>query len=352
MSGIISIILVLGALIFFHELGHFLVARSLGIGVKTFSIGFGPALLSWKGKKTRYQLSAVPLGGYVSLLGESDDDEIPAPFTAKESFALRPPLHRLLVVMAGSVFNLIMAWFIFWGLAATGHGQIMPKVDLVMPDSPAAAVGIQQGDLIRSINGRNIVSWEDLLFEVQQSKGAELEIVLERDGAFHTVHAAPELKTGELKSGKKVQAWLLGMASSGEPLKLGFFASGVEGFKETGRKITLIGRVVSDIVTGRGSVKDLGGPIMVGQAVYDNATYAGLVAVLKLTALLSVNLGLLNLLPIPALDGGHVFFTLVEMIFRRPVPLRLQATATYMGFFLLIGVMIMATAFDIFRLAS
>lgn len=352
MSGVVAIVLVLAGLIFFHELGHFLAARSLGIGVETFSIGFGKALASWKGKKTTYQLSLIPLGGYVSLVGEATESEIPEPFTKAESFALRPPLHRLIVVTAGPLFNMVLAWFIYWGLFAGGLSFAMPEVGDVLPESPAALAQIQKGDIIRKINADNITGWEDILMQVQMSKGSPLALTLEREGKLLNLELIPTERTVVNKDDKTFTFWQIGIVSSGRMVKVGFFDAALMGLKETWDKTIMIGRIAGGLFTGKVPLSDVGGPIMVADTVHQQATHGGVLAVLKLTAMLSINLGLLNLLPIPALDGGHVFFNLTELIFRRPVPPKIQSAATYMGFVFLVGLMFMATGFDIFRLIS
>ena len=347
MIGVISIVLVLGGLIFFHELGHFLVARSLGIGIKTFSIGFGPALISWKRKKTKYQLSVFPLGGYVSMVGENDEADIPAPFTLKESFSNRPPLHRLLVVASGPVFNMILAVFIFWGLFWSGFFSAA-EVGEVLDGSPAYQAGLAQGDRVKSIDGRRVDTWGGMFSRIQASEGSPLRLEVERNGESLDIILQPEKVVVEEK-GQTMDTWRIGVAPSGSTLSPGFVDSAAMGARETWRLTGLIGHFVKRMFTGQGSVKEIGGPVLVAQMVHQQAE-RGLPELLYLTAFLSINLGLLNLLPIPALDGGHVLFCLIELVIRRPVPMRVQAVCIYAGFALLISLMLMATVFDIFRI--
>lgn len=353
MIGGIAIVLVLAGLIFFHELGHFLAARAMGIGVRTFSVGFGKALVSWRGKKTRYQISMIPLGGYVDLVGMSKDDNIEAPFTAEDSYNNKGPLKRLVTVAAGPLFNIVLAWFIYWGLAWGGVGLALPEIEAVMPDSAAEKAGVMPGDMITRIDDMDIRFWDDIPLHVQAGKGATMQITVLRNGAEHILAAMPHTVTGEDDNGKPYTVYLLGIAGSGRIAEMGFFAAGSKGFEEAMGKTTLVIKLVRQMFSSEGSIKDnLGGPIMVGQTVHHQATHAGVTGVLKLAALLSINLGLLNLLPIPALDGGHVVFNSIELVCRRPVPERFQASATYLGFVFLIGVMILATALDLFRIAS
>lgn len=353
MIGIIAIVLVLGGLIFFHELGHFLAARSLGIGVKTFSVGFGKALVSWQGKKTTYQISIFPLGGYVSMVGESDPKDIPEPFTAKESFALRPPLHRLWVVSAGPLFNMILAVFLYWVLIVSGQSLVLPKVADVVPDSPAAAAGLQPGDIVREMDGTVIRTWEDIQLKVFAAKDSPIDIVIERQGHEQGMRLTPHGEALQTRDGKTVTRYSIGVIGSQETYSAGPLAAIPMAFQETGHKVKMIGLALGDLFSGKLSVKEsLGGPIILGKAVYNQAEYAGFFAVVSLCAFLSINLGLLNLLPIPALDGGHVLFCLIELVIHRPVPVKVQAVSTYLGFSLLICLMLMATVLDITRLVG
>lgn len=351
MIGIIAIVLVLAGLIFFHELGHFLAARSVGVGVRTFSIGFGKALFSWRRGKTRYQLSLVPLGGYVDLVGMSREDEIEPPFTPDEAYIHKHPAKRLITIIAGPLFNILLAWFIYWGLVWSGAGLVLPEVGEVKPESPAAQAGILPGDVIRRVGGADIRFWDDILFSVQQSKGAALDVTVLREGRERVFSVTPEAMSGEDDQGKTHTVYLLGVVGSGRVAELGFFEAGAEGLREAVGKTTLMVKLVAQMFSGEGSLtENLGGPVMIGKMVNDQAKYAGLLGVLKIAALLSINLGLLNLLPIPALDGGHVLFNTIELVFRRPVPERIQARVTYAGFILLISVMLFATALDVRRL--
>lgn len=348
MIGAISIVLVLGGLIFFHELGHFLVARSLGIGIKTFSIGFGPALLSWKRKKTRYQLSAFPLGGYVSMVGETDAADIPPPFTVEESFSNRPPLHRLLVVAAGPVFNMLLAVLVFWGLFWAAGAFPLAEVGEVLDQSPAHKAGLLSGDLVTGIDGNSIDTWSSMYSRIQSSEGRPMRLEVEREGRPLEFTITPEKVVLE-ESGQTIDTWRIGVAPSGRTQSLSFFDSALQGARETWRLTGLIGHFVARMFSGQGSLKEIGGPVLVAKMVHQQAE-RGLADLLYLTAFLSINLGLLNLLPIPALDGGHVLFCLIELVVRRPIPMRIQAVCIYLGFGLLISLMLMATVFDIFRI--
>ncbi|MDR2825981.1 MAG: site-2 protease family protein [Deltaproteobacteria bacterium] len=368
MQGAIAILLVLGGLIFFHELGHFLAARSLGIGVKAFSIGFGPAIFSWKGKKTKYQISAVPLGGYVSMVGETDAADIPAPFTPEDSFANHKAWQRLIVVASGPIFNLILAWLLFIGLFWLGNIFPLAEIDRVMPDSPAQRAGLAYGDIVKSINGEETPTWGKMYAAIQalsapktaaetddqkedeaKEPGQPLVLEVERGNRILTFTITPEHITDRLEDGTSFTNWRIGITPTGRTQNFTFTQAIRRGLEETWRTTKLIGHFVGRLFRGEGSVKDIGGPVLVAQMVQQQAN-RGLSDVLFLTAFLSINLGLLNLMPIPALDGGHVLFCLLEVVFRRPVPQKIQTVCIYAGFGLLIILMVMATAFDIFRI--
>ncbi len=349
MTGFIAIIIVLGGLIAFHELGHFLAARLLGIGVKTFSVGFGPKLFGFKGRKTQYQVALVPLGGFVSLVGEGGkDEEIPEPFTREESFALRPPLHRLFVVLAGPFFNIVLACFIYAGLLL-GSAMQLPAIGEVIPYSPAAEAGIRPGDVITSINGHPVAWWDDIRLRVNMEKSRILEVGLKRGEEKLALRLAPSVLTFKDDAGKEVTVRQIGVASAGIYYKENLPESLLESCRETWRAIVFTGEMLGMLVKGDVSVKEIGGPVLIGQMVHDQASKHAYLALLTLSALLSINLGLLNLLPIPALDGGHVFFNLCEITFRRPVPEKIQTYGTMAGLALMLALMVLVTLNDIYR---
>ncbi|MDR2051373.1 MAG: site-2 protease family protein [Deltaproteobacteria bacterium] len=355
MSGVVSIVLVLAGLIFFHELGHFLAARLLGVGVRTFSVGFGKALWFWQGKKTRYQISLIPLGGYVDLVGMRSDEKVEAPFTEAESYCVHSPLRRLVTVAAGPLFNLLLAWLLYWALMWSGSALLLPEVGSFIPDSPAAAAGLEPGDMITGINGRSVASWEDLLYHVQTSKGESLLVGVRRLDRDLLFAVTPKTLTldGEAGEGKAREVHLIGVIASGRFVDKSFFRAGIDSFGETRDKTLLMLDLVGRMFSREISLTDnLGGPVMVARTVHEQAVRSGPAGVIKVAAILSVNLGLLNLLPIPALDGGHILFNLIEMVFRRPVPERVRSVCTYFGFVFLVGLMLLATALDVFRLSG
>ncbi len=353
----IAVILVFGGLIFFHELGHFLVARALGIGVQTFSLGFGPRLFGWRGKQTDYRVSLVPLGGYVMLVGEQGDAELPEGFSERESFAKRPARQRLMVILAGAIFNILLAWIIFCAEPLIiGKPLVMPdggvphQVELGRVDagSPAAQAGLEVGDLVISVDDIPVRHIDQVPRIIGSSGGKDVALVIERKGERLERVATPVLdESGE------TPAYRIGIQLQALPqmVPVGVFEAIRLGSKATVDATGFIANALGRLVSGKESVKNLGGPILIAQEI-GNATAQSLNSLFILMALLSVNLGLLNLLPIPVLDGGHALFLIIEMIARRPLPESVRSATGYAGLFFIIAIMLLATYNDILRLIS
>ncbi len=353
-GNIISVILVFGGLIFFHELGHYLVARSFSIGVKTFSLGFGPRIFSFKKGKTVYQLAAIPLGGFVSIVGESASAEIPEPFTKEESFALRPAWQRFCVIVAGSLFNFLLAFLILWGLIfVQGKVEANTIIAKVHEDTPAATAGLLEGDRILEVNGTKVVRFSQVLFLLYQNGENPVSIKLERDaGNIIEVQMQPKQVTETLPDGTVAQRWIVGVSSAvPKVIHLSFFASSLAAVESATQMVTSTWDGIKGLVSKKIGLESVSGPVGITQMIYKQAD-EGLAPLLLLTALISVNLGILNLLPIPVLDGGHLLFISLEMIFRRPVPLFIQEKAMYIGLALLLALMVFATFNDVTRKTS
>ncbi|MCR5813430.1 MAG: RIP metalloprotease RseP [Desulfovibrio sp.] len=353
---IISVVLVLGGLIFFHELGHFSVARLLKMGVSTFSLGFGPKLWKCRRGKTEYALSLVPLGGYVALVGETDQAEIPEGFTEEECFSLRPAWQRFLVVVAGPLANLLLAWLLYTGLALFwGTPILLPEVGSVQEASPAEKAGLFPGDLILSINDRKLACWEDMSLAVAASHGQPMDFAISRKEGDHltTLHVrlAAERSTRKTIFGEEEVAWLVGVRSSGhvEARKETLITACVSGLEQTWKMIALTCQGFVKLIERVVPADQVGGPIMIAQLVGEQAKQ-GLAGLLALTALISINLGILNLLPIPVLDGGTILFCLCEMLFRRPINKKFQEYAMRVGVALLVALMLFATFNDVMRI--
>jgi len=349
MTSILAVIVVLGGLIFFHELGHFLMARALGIGVHVFSLGFGPKLLSWRPGATEYRLSLVPLGGYVQLVGEKEDADDPAPMEAQ--FILRPPWQRMLVVLAGPISNFFLAWIIFWGLLATqGMEELLPVIGKVTAESPAAAAGLAPQDRILAIDGETIRTWDELVTAIETSDGRSLTITVKRQQTTLEVRATPQVQEKRTIFGEMRRAPMLGIAPAGvtERRMLSVPEAAWEGLRHIGQVTSLMLQGIIKLIERVIPWSDVGGVILITELIHREAQ-SGLVQLLALTALISVNLGVLNLLPIPVLDGGHILFYLLETIAGRPLPPKVQEVALRIGMALLITLMILATVNDILR---
>ncbi|MBI5519504.1 MAG: RIP metalloprotease RseP [Desulfovibrio sp.] len=350
--GVIAIVLVLGGLIFFHELGHFLVARMLGIGVKAFALGFGPKLLSFQAGMTEYRLCAVPLGGYVLLAGESPDQEEEPEIPKHLLFNLRPVWQRMCVVAAGPVFNFILAWGIYWALFATqGQMGLAPTIGQVLPESPAVRAGIKPGDSVLTVNGRAITFWEDLTDLVQTSEGTPLTMEIKRGKERVTVSVTPEMRERKNVFGETVRAPMLGIVAAKEIVTLDLSAgqSLKLSAKETWRAIVNMVMALVKMIERVVPADSIGGPILIAQLINREAQ-EGMVGVLALAAALSANLGFVNLLPIPVLDGGHLVIFSLEAVTRKPLSMRARAAAMRVGIAMLAALMLFATYNDLRRL--
>ncbi len=444
---VLRFVVVIGILILVHELGHFFVARWTGVGVERFSIGFGPVLLRWRGKETEYVLSAIPMGGYVKMVGEENPLEGGGGTTddASKAFSLKPLWARFLIVFAGPAMNLVLAAVIFAVVLATLGRAVWPAVvGKVAENSPAAAVGLRTGDTIVAVNGQPVAYWEDLDRAIAGSNGRPLELRARRDGAEVTMTATPRLRSvpdpvfrepretwdigagpqllpvitsvgprspaerAGLKPGDVVlavagqplythedlleairtrpnESFAITIEREGKPLTLSVTPEPVKERTPAGEELT-VGKIQAGLAPkavrfepyppltalGQGAVKtwdmtvltakglwklvsrqidlsNIGGPIQIATETTRQAN-EGLVSVAVFVAVISVNLAVLNLLPIPMLDGGHLLFFIIEAILGRPLSLRKREVAQQVGFVLLMMIMVFALYNDLTRL--
>jgi regulator of sigma E protease len=409
----------LAALIFIHELGHFLVARTVGVVVEKFSLGFGPKIVSFTRGGTEYLLAWIPLGGYVKMKGEEAGGE-----DADEtgSFSAAPVLHRLAIAFAGPLFNILFAIAIYYGVYLVGVPALAPVVGTVKEESPALVAGLQTGDRILAIGDKKILYWEQLQKIVHESPGRSLDFQVERNsGSIAQVPITPLVRNifyikegspadqagikegdvlisvddtiifgwGDLKTaaidkpgqelafrvlrsgteilikltpeakvvkdieGKSTEVGLLGIGMAGEMTteKYGVFGALVRAIDETRRLTYLIAVSIKKMVMGSIPADSIGGPILIFQ-IYGEQAEQGFNELIRLTALLSINLGLLNLLPIPVLDGGHIFFFLIEILKGKPVSEKNRERAQQVGIFMLLSLMVFAFYNDIMRLIT
>ena len=353
-TNILAFVVVLGVLIFFHELGHFLVARLFGVGVEKFSLGFGPRLFGKKIGLTDYRVSAIPLGGFVKMVGEDptaemDPQDIPISFTHKHVF------KRMLIVAAGPAFNLLLAVIIFYGIfQISGTYILKPSIGGVQENSPAETAGLQAGDMITAIDGTPVTSWEEMAAMITASGGRSMAITIQRPAwDVFTATVSPRVTTTKNLFGEDIQRYIIGISSAGEVVnqRLNPIESLVESFKETYNitKLTIVSIV--KLFQGTVSTKTLGGPIMIAELAGQQAR-EGAINLIFFIALLSINLAIINFLPIPVLDGGHLLFFLIEAIIGRPLSIRMREIAQQAGIFILIMLMIFVFYNDISRIFS
>jgi len=348
--NIISVIVLLGVLIFAHELGHFLMAKRAGVGVLKFSLGFGPRILGKKIGETEYLLSLIPLGGYVKLLGESPGEELTQE-DQKRSFQAQTVWKRIAIVAAGPVFNVLLAIMIFTVVNMTGLPALTAEVGMTHPDSAAMESGIEAGDRITAIGGKSVTKWDEISEIVSKSDGMPLLVTLQRKGLPLEIKVTPKaMKTRNL-FGEEVELYKIGISPTSHTVvqRRNPLSAFGEGIRQTWviSKLTVISIV--KMFQGVVSPKTMGGPILIAQ-IAGAQVKEGVVPFLLFMALLSINLAILNLLPIPVLDGGHLLFYGIEALTGREVNLRWREIAQQVGFALLILLMIFVFMMDIDRL--
>ncbi len=346
-----SFLLVLSALIFFHELGHFAVARAFGIRVLKFSIGFGPRIWGMIRNGTDYCISAVPLGGFVKMLGEQPGEEV-KPAETPYAFSHRPVYQRALVVAAGPFANFLLAQIIFFVIFLFyGNPMLLPEIGSVKAASPAQTAGIRAGDLLLSVNGKSVRTWDDVSKYIRSSNGETIHLQVKRGEQTLSLSVKPEITTTKNIFGEEVKIPLIGITAAGklEIEKVNPFTALILSLDRTWEltKLTWEGflKIIEQVVP----LSALGGPIMIAQMAGQQAEQ-GMLNLFYFMALLSINLGLLNLLPVPVLDGGHLFFYALEAIIGRPLTTRQIQLAQYVGLLLLGSLMLLVFYNDIARL--
>jgi len=348
--NIFALVIVLGVLIFFHELGHFLVARLFGVGVEKFSLGFGPRLIGKKIGITDYIISAIPLGGYVKMVGEQPDAELD-PTDIPISFTHKNVWKRILIVAAGPFFNFLLAVIIFFGIfQISGMFILQPSIGEVQEDTPASRGGLEKDDLITSINGVEISTWEEMADIITGSKGRPLSISVRRGDSTRVVNITPEIKTFKNIFNEDVERYVIGITASGYGFSkdLNVFQSLSQSIIQTYNITVLTIKGVIKLLQGTISPKTLSGPIMIAQMAGEQAR-EGATNLIFFIALISINLAILNFLPIPVLDGGHLLFFFIEAVTGSPVSIRVREIAQQAGIFVLILLMIYVFYNDIAR---
>jgi regulator of sigma E protease len=346
--SIAAAVIGLGLLIVFHEFGHFLLAKLSGVGVLTFSVGFGPKLWVMKKGETEYAISAFPLGGYVKMVGEDPDEEVQQADIEK-SFAHKSLLKRIAIVVAGPGFNLLLAVFLFM-VVFTFYGVpvMSTQVSGVEKGSPAERAGIAKGDRILAIDGDAVKEWEELSKKIKGSGGKALNLQIRRGEETKNITVQPTQKEGRNIFGERKDDWIIGIGSQVSIEKGNPGLAVVKAVYQTYDYAKLTLMAFYKMLLGDVSPRNIGGPILIAQMAGQQAQ-EGLGSFLAFLAVLSINLGVLNLLPVPVLDGGHLLFFLVEAVTRKPVAVKYREVAQQVGICLLALLMVYAFYNDIVR---
>jgi len=351
--SVIAAIIVFGLLIFFHELGHFLFAKMFGVYVEKFSIGFGPSLITRKTKETEYTISAIPLGGYVKMFGENPDEEIEDDEKKHRSFSHKPLTQRFFIVFAGPLFNFLLAFLLFSAVNMMGTPKLEPVVGSVQENMPAYSAGITEGDRIVAIDGNEIKYWSQISEYIRNNNAQPVTLEINRNGELLEITVKPTITETKNIFGEKVSVGLIGIAPANNITTIRYnpVQSVYLGLERTYEisKLTIVGivKIFQRIVPA----DNIGGPILIFQMAQETAS-AGLNSLLMFMAVISINLAILNLLPIPILDGGHLFFYLIEALKGKPVSMRTREVTQMIGLALLLALMAFAFYNDIMRILS
>lgn len=357
---------VLGIIIFIHELGHFLVARWCGVAVDAFSLGFGPELVGWNDRHgTRWRVAAIPLGGYVKFAGDDNAASIPDrdmldamnEDERRSSFYMKPVWQRAAIVAAGPAANFVLAIVIFAAaFMIVGRPMVAASVTSVEPDSPAAAAGFQPGDVITAIDGDRVDAFIDVLRTVSSAGGEELAFTVDRGGEEVILLGTPEQRDMTDDFGTPYSAGFLGIGNRTAPEDVrrewfGPLGAVRAGAAETAYITKRTVEVIVGVLTLQQSPKQFGGPLRVAKISGDMWSI-GYAALFSLAAMLSISIGLINLLPIPMLDGGHLLFYAIEGLRGRPLSVRAQDVGFRIGLGLVLLLMVFATFNDVLYLTS
>jgi regulator of sigma E protease len=350
MITVLATIAVLGVLVFVHELGHFLVAKLCGVRVLAFSLGFPPKLFHKQIGETDYRISVIPLGGYVRLLGENPGEEIP-PESQPYSFVHHSLWHRTLIVLAGPLFNLFFATLaLFVVFSLSGIPFLTTEIGGIKPGSPAAAAGLEKGDRVLAVAGQSVQHWDQLPEKIRKNGGRPLMLTIRRGDQVLNVQVTPRRMEAPDIFGEKVSAFLIGITSSDkltvEPV--GPFRAFEEGVVYTYRICRLTVLSIYKLLAREIPLTTLGGPILIAQVAGKQAEQ-GVSYLVHFMAILSVNLFLLNLLPVPILDGGHLVFILWEAVRGKPMPVKQREMAQALGMMLILALMMLVFYQDIMR---
>jgi regulator of sigma E protease len=346
-------IIVLGIMVFFHELGHFAVAKFFDVKVLKFALGFGPKIVAKDWGETEYSIRYIPLGGFVKMLGENEDIEEDETITEGDiprAFNNKHPFKRMAIVLAGPFFNVLLAFLLYWGIFYfSGTYVRFAEIGNVLPDSPASRAGLLKGDVIKSIDGKNITDFLEIQEALFGKAGIPVEVGVERGNDPILLTVIPD-EYKQKAYGQEIPMARIGIESSGNYAKKEFgpFGAMRHAAIETWTWIRRIYDTIVKLLTGTYSIDMMGGPIMIGQMTGEFAQ-AGLVALAGFMAMISVNLGIINLFPIPILDGGLIIILLVELLTGKPLSMKTQEWVQKIGFSLIVLLMIVVFYNDIVR---
>lgn len=362
LSYVVPFLVVLTIIVFVHEMGHYLVARWNGIAIQTFSLGFGPELIGFNDRHgTRWRLSAVPLGGYVRFVGDMNAASTPdeafieraGPELAPRLFVNKNVWQRIAVVVAGPLANVLFTLLVLYALLL-GYGRytIPAVLDAVPPESVAAQAGLAEGDLILSVDGYAVRGFEDFQRLIATAPERQVTITLDRGGETETVTAVPQSVSTTDRFGNTHRIGRLGVTKNIDQADVVLYRpEPIEAIWMTFEEVRFIidrtAAFLGDFFVGRGDVEQLGGPVKVAKVSGEVASL-GLVALINLMALLSLNIGIFNLLPIPMLDGGHLVYYLVEAVRGRPLSQRIQDIGYRFGLAIVFSLMVFTLVNDIF----
>lgn len=341
MTTFLATIVILGLLIFIHELGHFSVAKWVGIKVHEFSIGFGPKVFGFSGKETNYNMRLVPLGGFVRMAGMDPEEEEEDP---ERGFNKKPVLHRIAVIFAGAFMNFVLAIFLMalgyfaFGLPTVSNEALIGQV---VKGSPAAKAGVEVGDKVTKINGQQVNSWNEMVDSINKQGKNSLELSLLRDGQQKVLNITPEFN-------KETKRLMIGIAQQQLMERQGLFKSLWLGATHT---VEMTGMMIAGIASifVKPSAADLAGPVGIVNIIGE-AAQIGLFPLIQFAAILSINLGILNLLPIPALDGSRIIFLAFEALRGKPIDPAKENFVHLIGFAFLLLLMVVVTYKDITKL--
>jgi regulator of sigma E protease len=342
-------LLVLSFLIFFHELGHYSAARFFGVYVEVFSIGFGKKIASFQLFNTEWRIAAIPLGGYVKMKGQNDVDPADAS-QDDDSYNTKAPWQRVIILLAGPFANFLVAFFLYLAIAFGGVQALSPVIGDVMPDSAAHVAGLQKNDVIVAINSESVTTWKEMAKRIQTSP-ILLQFQIERNGFLQNIEVTPKIQESKNMFGETIQKPMIGITSAGvlHDVEMNFTQKFDYAYEQTIFASMMIFKGVQKLITGDVPAKELGGVISIVKVTAD-ASESGWMAVFFFAALISVNLGVLNLLPIPALDGGHIMFNLYEMVTKNAPSEAVLIKLTVAGWGVLLGLMSLGLYNDINRL--